>query len=71
MRLVAGIFLVCCYFALMACVLVFQIWLWGSLITSGIKRTAKDCDQTYKIEQIKVIHGDWFCPNKVVNENIK
>jgi hypothetical protein len=42
--------------------IVFKMWLIGSLLTSGIKAAKDDCRKTYGIET--VLSGNWFCPTK-------
>lgn len=38
------------------------VYLGGSLITSAVKSSSQQCDQTLGAE--KVFNGDWFCPDK-------
>lgn len=49
---------------LVGLVLLFKVWLFGSLITSGVKSVAGSCGQTYDIEKV-IINGNWFCPTIV------
>ena len=39
----------------------FQFWLLGSVITSGVKAFTDNCGKTYAIE--RVVRGNWFCPD--------
>ena len=44
--------------------LTFKVWLFGSLGTSAVKGLAGQCGQTYGIESVPVISGNWFCVEK-------
>jgi hypothetical protein len=41
-------------------VITFKLWLFGSLIVSGVKSVSDSCGKTYPVE-IYVVNGDWFC----------
>ena len=47
--------------AMVSLILVFKIWLFGSLITSSVKSISGDCGITYPIEKFVLINGSWFC----------
>ncbi len=47
--------------AVILMVLTFKVWLFGSVITSGVKSISGSCGTTYGIESIPVVNGNWFC----------
>jgi hypothetical protein len=51
-----------CLFALAVAVVIIKIWVVASLITSGLKASTNNCNETYVIESFA--NGTWFCPSK-------
>lgn len=49
-------------FVLNLALLLGTVWLGGSVITSGVKAVAENCDSRYPVEA--VFSGDWFCPEQ-------
>jgi hypothetical protein len=41
-----------------------KIWLFASLITSGVKVIKEDCGKHYGVENYIAISGNWFCEDK-------
>lgn len=48
-----------CMFAATIGINLALIWVFGSVVTSGIKSFKNECGQTYKVES--ALGGDWFC----------
>lgn len=49
-------------FVVVVVIAVFQVWVIGSGLTSGIKAISGSCGQTYPVESI--FSGNWFCPKE-------
>lgn len=50
------------YSFFIVCIQLCALWLFLSLVTSGIKVVKDECKKTYVIE--KVVEGKLFCPEK-------
>jgi len=53
---------------MVAIVFTFKLWLFGSLVVSGVKSLSDDCGKNYAVE-IYVVNGNWFCNYNKENQN--
>ena len=49
--------------AIVATIITFKLWLFGSLFVSSVKSISGSCGHKYSVE-VYVIDGDWFCAEK-------
>lgn len=48
-------------FVIIFLVISVNLFIWGSLITSGIKALSGSCGTDYGIEVLPMVFGNWFC----------
>lgn len=64
MKYIAAFFVLVIYLVFIVTVTYLSWLIPGNLVISGVKATSDQCGQVYKIENLPLVTGNWFCPSE-------